>query len=565
MPGLQIFSVMSGARDWLGLFMWVTLLTPLAGSLAVMLIGRWRSAWVPWTALLSAIVTFAGSWGMFASYRFLVEYKRLSSEQPVSPVILFEHELLRLGNDHHGLNFRCILGADGISVVLVWLVSILALSSVLISIKSVRTRQVEYYALLLLMVTASTGVFLAFDLILFYVFFEFTLVPMFFLIGIWGGPERRYAAGKFFIYTLAGSLIGLIALLGFTVQSHALAEHIRSNVEPADKRHAIDHVASNSCSLIELTNISRKVSLESSRDAEMLNRWGQLQAWVFWGLFLAFAIKVPLVPLHTWLPLAHVEAPTAGSVFLAGVLLKLGTYGFLRVCLPLLPQATFQYGATAISLLALGGIIYGSLCAAAQWDIKRLVAYSSIAHMGFCMLGMASLNSTGLAGSVLEMVNHGLSTGGLFLLVGMLYDRYHTRIMHQLGGLAKRLPLWTFFLVWMSMASIALPGLNGFVSETLCLAGMFRVWPAYAVTGTVGIILAVWYMLNMIRQVAFGALREPETHYASNGSEDLNVYEWLAIAVPAALCLVLGVYPNAILDLIRPDVQGLEYLFASLR
>jgi NADH-quinone oxidoreductase subunit M len=547
---------MSESPNLLEIFMWMTLLAPLIGCVAVVITGERRSALIPWVSLFFALITFVGACGMFVTYRVLIEHRLWSKQQSVSPILLFEQDLLKLGSEANFLHFRCLFGVDGISVALIWLVSVLGVSSILISMKTIRNRIVEYYALVLVMLTACVGFFLSFDLLLFYLFFEFTLLPMFFLIGIWGGPERRYAAGKFFIYTFVGSLIGLVALLAFVVQVHSLAKELHLGME----------FRQGSCSLVDLAAISRDITHQSLRDAAVLAKWSRLQIWVFWGLFLAFGIKVPLVPLHTWLPLAHVEAPTAGSVFLAGILLKLGTYGFLKVCLPLLPTATLQYGTTVIPILALVGIIYGSFCAAGQIDIKRLIAYSSIAHMGFCMLGMMSLNTTGLSGSVLEMVNHGLSTGGLFLLVGMLYDRYHSRLMGQFGGLAKRLPIWAFFLIWLSMASIALPGLNGFISETLCLAGMFRVSPMYAVLGAVGIILGAWYMLEMIRKVVFGPLREPEQpHGEAEAVQDLNMYEWLAIALPAILCLVLGLYPKAILDIIRPDVQALESLFESLR
>jgi len=417
---------MSESANLLAVFMWMTLLAPLIGCLAVVIAGERKRALIPWFSLFFALITFGSACGMFMTYRVLIEHKLSSGQQSVSPILLFEQDLFKLGSEADFLHFRCLFGVDGISVALIWLVSVLGLSSILISMTTIRNRIVEYYALVLVMLTACVGFFLSFDLLLFYLFFEFTLLPMFFLIGIWGGPERRYAAGKFFIYTFVGSLIGLVALLAFVVQVHSLAKELQVGMGFHE----------GSCSIVDLAVVSRDITQQSLRDDVVLAKWNRLQSLVFWGLFLSFAIKVPLVPLHTWLPLAHVEAPTAGSVLLAGILLKLGTYGFLRVCLPLLPTATLQYGTTIVPVLALVGIIYGSFCAAGQIDIKRLIAYSSIAHMGFCMLGMMSLNTTGLSGSVLEMVNHGLSTGGLFLLVGMLYDRYHSRLMGQFGGLA---------------------------------------------------------------------------------------------------------------------------------
>jgi NADH-quinone oxidoreductase subunit M len=259
-------------------------------------------------------------------------------------------------------------------------------------------------------------------------------------------------------------------------------------------------------------------------------------------------------PLHTWLPLAHVEAPTAGSVLLAGVLLKLGTYGFLRLCLPMFPYACQTVGVPLIGALAVAGIIYGSFCALSQRDIKKLVAYSSVAHLGFCMLGLFALNSAGIAGGVLQMINHGLSTGALFLLVGMIYDRYHTRQLDDLGGLAERLPLISCTMVFVAMASIGLPGLNGFVGEMLSLAGMFRRHPVYAVLGTTGVVLGAWYMLSMIQHAFFGPLREP--HHGEETIRDMTPREAFAIVPICALCLFIGLMPQPLINMIRPDIDA---------
>jgi NADH-quinone oxidoreductase subunit M len=285
-----------------------------------------------------------------------------------------------------------------------------------------------------------------------------------------------------------------------------------------------------------------------------------------WVLLMAlsagFLVKVPVFPFHTWLPLAHVEAPTAGSVLLAGVLLKLGTYGFLRLCLPFFPEACLGLGVPVIGLLAVIGIIYGSLCALPQRDIKKLVAYSSVAHLGFCMLGMFALNLEGLNGSVLQMVNHGLSTGALFLLVGMVYERYHTRMLDDLSGLAARLPLIGCAFVFISMASIGLPGLNGFTGEVLSLIGMFKVHPLYGVLGTSGIILGAWYLLTMLQYLLFGKLKEPE-EARHHPQQDMKAREIFALVPLAALCLWIGVYPAPILKLIRPDVDAIAAIYAG--
>jgi NADH-quinone oxidoreductase subunit M len=428
------------------------------------------------------------------------------------------------------LRFDFLFGLDGISLTLVVLTTVLTVPCVLISWESIRERAAEFYASLLLLEAGLIGVFCAFDLVLFYVFFEFTLLPLFFLIGIWGGPQRRYAAIKFFLYTLAGSLITLIGLVALVLT-----------------------VASDG-----LTTPSSIPALAAWLTENPLSH--EWQVTLFLTIAAGFMVKVPVFPLHTWLPLAHVEAPTAGSVLLAGVLLKLGTYGFLRLCLPMFPDACQSVGIPLFATLAVIGIIYGSLCALAQRDIKKLVAYSSVAHLGFCMLGMFSLNSAGVSGAVLQMINHGLSTGGLFLLVGMIYDRYHTRQLDDLGGLAARLPLLAVTMVFISMASIGLPGLNGFVGEMLSLAGMFRRHPVYAVLGATGVVLGAWYLLNMLQHAFFGPLREPAN--GRHAVADMNMREFFAIAPIAALCLWIGLMPQPLLNLIRPDVDAVVSLYA---
>jgi NADH-quinone oxidoreductase subunit M len=381
----------------------------------------------------------------------------------------------------------------------------------------------------LLLEAGLIGVFCALDLVLFYVFFEFTLVPLFFLIGIWGGPQRRYAAIKFFLYTIVGSLVTLLGLIGLVITAAAGGLQTPSSI-PALARWLADNPLS-----------------------------AASQIGLFLAISVGFMVKVPLFPLHTWLPLAHVEAPTAGSVMLAGVLLKLGTYGFLRLCLPMFPYACQTVGSPLIGVLSVAGIIYGSLCALAQRDIKKLVAYSSVAHLGFCMLGLFALNSAGIAGGVLQMINHGLSTGALFLIVGMIYERYHTRQLGDLGGLAARLPLLACTTVFIAMTSIGLPGLNGFVGEVLALAGMFRRQPVYAVLGTTGVVLGAWYLLSMIQYAFFGPLREPA--HDDHVVRDMNWREIISIAPICALCLWIGVMPQAVLNTIRPDVEAMAELY----
>jgi NADH-quinone oxidoreductase subunit M len=413
---------------------------------------------------------------------------------------------------------------------------VLTVSCVLISWQSISERAPGFYACLLLLEAGLLGVFVSFDIVMFYVFFEFTLVPLFFMIGIWGGPQRRYAAIKFFLYTLVGSLVTLVGLVGLVLAA------MHAGVETP-------------------TSIPELASWLTARP--LSHEW---QIALFLAIAVGFMVKVPVFPLHTWLPLAHVEAPTAGSVLLAGVLLKLGTYGFLRLCLPMFPYACQTVGVPLMASLAVAGIIYGSLCALSQRDIKKLVAYSSVAHLGFCMLGLFALNVAGMAGGVLQMVNHGLSTGALFLLVGMIYDRYHTRQLDDLGGLAARLPLIACTMVFIAMASIGLPGLNGFVGEVLSLAGMFERRAVYAVLGASGVVLGAWYMLTMIQHAFFGPLREPkQAHHHSHEITDMNAREMFAIVPICVLCLVIGVLPQPLIQTFQPDIDALVALYPDNR
>jgi NADH-quinone oxidoreductase subunit M len=427
-----------------------------------------------------------------------------------------------------GSNVQFYLGIDGLNVWLVVLTALLMVSSVLVSWTAVSERVNEYYGWLLALGTGMLGVFLAFDAILFYVFFELTLVPLFFLIGIWGGPQRQYAARKFFIYTLTGSLITLLGVLAVVLLTR----------DPANGRLTF--------AIPELVGLARGLDPAAQR-------------WIFLALMAGFAIKVPLVPLHTWLPLAHVEAPTAGSVLLAGILLKIGAYGFLRLCLPLVPDASATLGVPLIATLAVIGIIYGAFCALAQDDIKKLVAYSSVSHLGFCMLGLFALNEAGITGGLVQMINHGLSTGALFLLVGMLYERYHTRKMADYGGMAARLRVLGFFWVFICLTSVALPGLSGFIGETLVLMGAYQMqwleWrsPLYAIFASSGIILGAWYLFTLLRRVFFGPVKEP-AHEGHGPVGDLNGRELAALLPIAAACVLIGVYPQPIIDATRRDV-----------
>ncbi|TWT45785.1 NADH-quinone oxidoreductase subunit M [Phycisphaerae bacterium RAS1] len=433
-----------------------------------------------------------------------------------------------------GVQVRYHVGMDAISGPLIALTGVLVPLSIACSFTSIRTRVREYYAWMLALTAAMFGVFLARDLLLFYVFFEFTLIPLYFLIGIWGGAERRYAATKFFLYTFVGSVVTFAGILYLAVRSAGLR-----GVNIID---------------FDLQTLS-SLAL-SGQSGLTLNE----QSLLFIAFFCGFAIKVPFFPLHTWLPLAHTEAPTAGSVLLAGVLLKLGTYGFLRFTLPVVPDGAIAW-ASAMGVLAVAGIIYGALCSWVQRDVKKLVAYSSVSHLGFCMLGMFSLLPVGVSGSVLYMVNHGISTGALFLMVGMIYERYHTRDMDQIGGLARRMPVAAFFLVLFVLSSVGLPGLNGFVSEFTVLLAAFNatkvLGPWFGSIGAAGILLGAIYLLYMTGKVLFGPLKEPpHTPDLSAGlKEDLTKRE-VAILLPlAVLVVLLGAYPRIITDTLDPALR----------
>jgi NADH-quinone oxidoreductase subunit M len=442
------------------------------------------------------------------------------------------------------IGFGVKFGADTISLWLVLLTVFLTPLAILASFQSITRRTKEYYAWMLVLLAAMNGVFLARDLLLFYVFFELTLIPMFFIIGIWGGPERRYAAAKFFLFTFAGSVFTLagIIYLGMT------------------------NPISGTTGGFDLVTAVTYAQTQLSADA----RW-----WLLLAFLAGFAVKVPLFPVHTWLPLAHTEAPTAGSVILAGVLLKLGTYGLLKLAVPIASPDAVVSIAPFIGFLCVVGVIYGALVAWVQQDVKKLVAYSSVSHLGFCVLGLFALNTMGVQGSVLYMINHGLSTGALFLCVGMFYDRYHTRDISELSGLARVMPVWAFFMVLFSMSSIGLPGLNGFASEFLTILAAFtsdRLGIAYGVLAATGIVLGAVYMLHMLARIVWGPLKTPHAHADHHAGaersaapdssdqklpQDLSARE-IGILVPIALAVViLGVRPNIILKTIEKPSQAI--------
>jgi NADH-quinone oxidoreductase subunit M len=400
------------------------------------------------------------------------------------------------------------IGIDGLSLFLVLLTTFLTPLCVLISWNDIRAKMKQYYALLIMLETGTLGVFVSFDLFLFFLFWEAMMVPMYFLIGIWGGPNRIYAAVKFFLYTVAGSALMLVAI-------------------------------------VFLYNLHEAQTGKATFDIFQLygtDLPAHQKYWLFLAFFVAFAIKVPLFPLHTWLPDAHTEAPTAGSVILAGVLLKMGTYAMLRFAIPLFPDMAHRL-APYIIVLGLIGIVYGALVAMVQPDIKKLVAYSSVSHLGFVIVGMFVFNAQGLHGAILQMVNHGLSTGALFLLVGMIYERRHTRMISEFGGIAKQMPIYFFLFLIVLLSSIGLPLLNGFVGEFLILLGAFRAKAWIAIAGATGVVWGAVYMLWMFQRFMFGPLDKEE----NKKLKDLDRRE-IAILVPIILAMFwIGIYSNSFL------------------
>jgi NADH-quinone oxidoreductase subunit M len=475
----------------------VTLFLPLAGALLVAVIPKEAVRTIRTTALLVTLATFAASVAVLVRFDISVTGPQLVDEARWIPAV--------------GASYR--LGVDGISLWMVLLTTFLMPASVLVSYH-VTERVKAFFVTLLVLETALIGVFLSLDLALFYVFWEAMLVPMYFLIGIWGYERRRYAAVKFFLYTLAGSLVMLVGVLFL----YAAGGH----------------------------------TFDIGRIAQV-HLPGATQDWLFWAFFASFAVKVPLFPLHTWLPDAHTEAPTAGSVLLAGVLLKMGAYGFLRFSIPLFPDAAHRY-APILGALGVIGILYGGAVAAVQKDLKRLVAYSSVSHLGFVVLGIAALTPVAASGSVLQMVNHGLSTGALFLLVGMLYERAHTRQIADFGGLASVLPVYAGIFLFVCLSSLGLPGLNGFIGEFLILNGTFPVLRVMAILGAGGVVLAAIYLLWAYERVFHGPARVPHAERASRW-RDLSVRELAALVPLLAMIVVIGVYPRPFLVRIEPSVR----------
>ncbi|MEN8173395.1 MAG: NADH-quinone oxidoreductase subunit M [Chloroflexota bacterium] len=483
----------------------LTLVTffPLVGVLILLFLKPEQKNAHRWTALITSLITFGISLWVLSAFDANNPEQQLVINLPWIQVA--------------GWNISYHMGLDGLSILLVLLTTFITPISILSTWTAVEDRVRDFMLFFLLLEVGMTGVFLAQDLFLFYVFWEFTLVPMYFLIGIWGGPERMYAAVKFFLYTMAGSLLMLLAVLwlGIYQGTFSVPELVAMGGIPA-----------------------------------------HIQGWLFIAFAAAFAIKVPMWPLHSWLPDAHVQAPTAGSVILAGVLLKMGTYGFVRFNIPLFPEAAVRYAPT-MAFLAVVGIIYGAAVSYAQKDVKKLVAYSSISHLGFVILGLFALNSQGVQGGILQMINHGLSTGALFIIVGMIYERRHTREMSDFGGLWKSMPIYGSLTLIVTLSSMGLPGLNGFVGEFAILLGAFGSEaigsPWFAGLAAIGVILAAVYMLKMFQNLFLGPLDKEENKQV----KDINAREIITLVPLLIFIFWIGLYPKPFFALIAPTVDNL--------
>ncbi len=462
---------------------------PMVGVLFLLLIDRENESVIKGTALVFSVIEFILSLPLMAYFN-----SHTANFQFVEKVPWVK-----------SLGIQYFLGVDGISLFLVMLTTFLSVLCILSSWGAIKKNIKEYMISMLFLETGMLGALIALDLVLFYIFWEMMLIPMYLLIGVWGGPRRIYAAVKFFLYTMVGSVLMMVAILALYFLYHKATG-------------------------VYTFDVTKLYQLNLPMGPQM---------WMFAAFALAFAIKVPMFPFHTWLPDAHTEAPTAGSVILAGVLLKMGTYGFIRFCAPLFPSAAHKF-IPLIMTLAVIGIIYGALVAMMQKDVKKLVAYSSVSHLGFVMLGMFAFNIQSVEGSIYQMLNHGISTGALFLIVGMIYERRHTRLIKDFGGLSKQLPIYATFFMIATLSSIGLPGTNGFVGEFLILVGTFKSSRIFAILGATGVVLGAAYMLWMFQRVMFGKLDKEENKVL----KDLNFRE-IATLVPIVIMIFwMGVYPK---------------------
>jgi NADH-quinone oxidoreductase subunit M len=476
------------------------LFTPLIGALLLLLVPKENPSAIRWIANITATIGFVLSiplWFWFnpqgAAFQFV-------ERAPWIPSVGAEY----------------FLGVDGLSTLLILLTTLMGCIAILSSWTAITERVKEYYIFLLILQTGMLGAFMSLDFLLFFLFWEVMLVPMYFLIGIWGSANRLYSAIKFFLYTLVGSVIMLLGILALYFYAHSVTGVYSFDVTAFHQ----------------------------------LNVPFNLQWWIFLAFFLGFAVKVPMFPFHTWLPDAHTDAPTAGSVILAAVMLKMGTYGFLRFSLPILPDATRAFVPMMVTLSIIG-IIYGALVALAQKDWKRLVAYSSVSHMGMVMLGMFALNPVGLTGSIVQQLNHGISTGALFLIVGIVYERRHTRELSEYGGLSKVMPVYAAVFLIMTMSSIGLPALNGFIGELLILQGTFVANKVWALCAGAGVVLGAAYMLYLFQRTMFGKVENPKNEHLL----DLSHREFATFAPLLILAFWMGLYPAPFLRRLDTSVQ----------
>jgi len=535
-------------------------LVPLASAVVVPLFGRFARRVALWLAILHLGLTAAV---IIPAVPVLRDRDLTVRGMPLEPVFVpgsqegaSDHTmwtLLSLASEPtaHGKvgpNIQLFLGVDGVNIWLVALASLILIPAILVSWESITERPGAFYGLMFLLQGAAIGAFLSFDVILFYVFFELTLIPAFFLIGRWGiGSGRRDAARKFFLYTLAGSLLTLIGVIG-VVLTNPTPDGVITFALP-------DLVLS------VQNRLGRAFFESQTGHPERLIALQNQQFWFFLALMAGFMVKVPIWPFHTWLPAAYGESPTGVTILLAALLAKLGTFGILRFVLPLTPDAAILYGLPVIGSFAAFGIIYAALCAYDQKDMKLVIAYSSISHLGFLVLGLFAFNTEGLSGAVLHMVNHGLTTGALFALLGFLLDRYRTTRVSQFGGLMARFPNYAVLAFVLFLASIGLPGLNNFVSEMLMLAGLYNAdnprvhYLGLAVVAAIGILLSAWYILTLLQKVFFNPVKEPESMVAAPA--DVSRREFATLGSLAALCLFLGLYPQPILDTMKWDVHQL--------
>lgn len=476
------------------------LLIPIIGSIIILFFKDSQQKAIKAIGLFVSIFAFVVS---------LIVYANFNSIKPGFQLV---HQVSWVKS----LNLSYKVGIDGLSMILVLLTTFLTPLTLYSSWESIKNRVKLFTFFMLFLEVGMLGVFISLDLFLFYIFWEVMLIPMYFIIGIWGGKERIYASIKFFIYTMAGSLLMLVAIIWLGVYASNLIGYFTTDIEV-------------------LYNVAPKIPLE-------------LQKYLFLAFFISFAIKVPLFPVHTWLPDAHVQAPTAGSVILAGVLLKMGTYGLLRFNLPLFPQSSIHF-AGFISVLAVIGIIYGALVAMVQTDMKKLVAYSSVSHLGFVVLGIFGMTHESVQGAIIQMINHGLSTGALFLMVGMIYDRTHNREISYYGGIAKLVPVYSAFLLFVSLSSIGLPGLNGFIGEFLILLGSYKSLVLnnhlFTVFAASGVIFAAVYLLWMYQRVVFGEVKNDKLNTLS----DLTTKEIFILSIIGIFIVWFGIYPNTFLNI----------------